>query len=350
MNTRDVCPANIQKRCKSEGKICNPKTRQCVVSGGGRGRQLLANAHYVKHHDVHHVRHDVPNALHKHIRGLKTKFPADIDREVKKTLHNIEDFEHLYEEEHGHLEHNVKNGHKRGVLSRMFYAAKNSLMGLLRLIKKHPAFAILIIGAILYGATAMYAPQAIQTALGYVTLPEGMTASQFVEKYWQAAKNYVESHGGSSFMATMRSFTDQLVKIRGHLSGWWSTLTGAIVEAWRALSKYVLTTFGYGHVVAQSPLSQFESPASPFVLSPSGFVHQNILPAQSSWMGTAKGFGKQVAVSSGISAGISTLGSLFSRKRPSVPPHSVTDYEKYLRGRTNLTPAQIEAHLKELHR
>lgn len=203
-----------KSKCSGQGLVCNPASGRCVDPGGKIGREL---------------------------RGGKKKFPADIDRELHKTLKSVQEFETLYNQEHGDLERNIKNGHTRGVLSRMFHAAKNSLAGLLSFMRKHPAFAVLIIAAMLYGggsAIVMSRPESwLAKTLGTFSPKslQDLPPSQFITKHWTTARNYVNAHGGSNFVATMNDFVGQLKNFSDYLVGKWTLLTVPIVELWKKL-------------------------------------------------------------------------------------------------------------------
>lgn len=282
-NTRNVCPAAIQRQCKSEDKICNPKTRQCVMPHGSRGQKLLTSTHYVKHHDLHHVRGHMQTKMHKFLGNSVNsgkKFPTDVDREVKKTLRAFDEFEELYEEEHEDLGHNIKNGHKKGVLRRMFGAAKNSLTGLVSLARKHPAFAVLIIAAMMYGGGAVALSHATPTSPVAIALSHftptalgGLKPVEFIAQYGVTAGNFVRDHGGKQFLGIMGKFVGQLRGESGYLSWGWKVATMPIIKLWEWLGSFIVSS-GISAGIARG--LSYLSPSTPSLTTP---IHQ----PQSTW-------------------------------------------------------------------
>lgn len=308
-NTRNVCPAAIQRQCKSEDKICNPKTRQCVMPHGSRGQKLLTSTHYVKHHDLHHVRGHMQTKMHKFLGNSVNsgkKFPTDVDREVKKTLRAFDEFEELYEEEHEDLGHNIKNGHKKGVLRRMFGAAKNSLAGLYSLARKHPAFAVLIIAAMVYGGGAVALSHATPTSPVAIALSHftptalgGLKPVEFIAQYGVTAGNFVRDHGGKQFLGIMGKFVGQLRGESGYLSWGWKVATMPIIKLWEWLGSFIVSSgISAGIARGLSYLSP-STPSTPSLMTP---AHQPLLlhQSQSLLSNTPKGY--YTAMRSGTSS------------------------------------------------
>ena len=188
------------KKCSEEGLVCNPTSGRCVDPNGAIGRTLKSVAP-----------------------------PAEAAREIKKTLKSIREFNELYAEEHAGLEHNIKNGHKRGVLSRLFHSAKNSITGLLTLIRKYPKYAMVLIAVLVYGAAAVKRGKlpGIDTAsLGWV--------SKEVGKDTLNTKTYVQ---------TMTAFVGQLRELPATVGGYISTATSALITAivmgWDKVKVYI---------------------------------------------------------------------------------------------------------------
>jgi hypothetical protein len=252
-----VCSVETQAMCKAEGKICNPKTEQCVVPHGKRGKQLLQTDHYLKHHDVSHV-------LHAHVPGVVAKttntLPAAVKKDLQHTLKTVGEFDELYQEEHAELEHNMKNSHKRGVLRRMFASAKNSLLSIVSFAKRHPAYAILLVavlaasvtGGVAYAYPGGKLAFAVNKALATVQLPAGTTAPQFIAQNWAAMTKAVQTYKASTFIPAMNAFVTQLGTLVGSTGQYftvaWQGLSNGVIAAWQAFTglPWVKTLFADG--------------------------------------------------------------------------------------------------------
>jgi hypothetical protein len=243
-----VCSVETQAMCKAEGKICNPKTEQCVVPHGKRGKQLLQTDHYLKHHDVSHVLHaHVPGVVAKTLSTTNT-LPAAVKKDLQHTLKTVGEFDELYQEEHAELEHNMKNSHKRGVLRRMFASAKNSLSSIVSFAKRHPAYAILLVAVLaasVTGGVAYVYPGgnlglAVNKALAMVQLPAGTTAPQFIARNWAAMTKAVQTYKASTFIPAMNNFVTQLGTLVGSTGQYfkvaWGVLSNGVIAAWQTFT------------------------------------------------------------------------------------------------------------------
>ena len=216
------------KKCSEEGLVCNPASGRCVDPNGAIGRALKSKATKSK--------------------GKVAAPPAEAAREIKKTLKSIREFNELYAEEHAGLEHNIKNGHKRGVLSRLFHSAKNSITGLLTLIRKYPKYAALLIAVLVYGAAAVRLgklPGIDTTSLGWVN-------KEVRKEIGPRNKTYMD---------TMRLFVEQLAQfpmtVGKSIGMKWSALITAIVTGWGKLSGVVSGLLGISPAPLQtSPVYQ----------------------------------------------------------------------------------------------
>jgi hypothetical protein len=221
-------------KCSERGLVCNPGSGRCVNPDGKVGR-----------------------ALTKKTTKTKKTFPAGADHAITTTLDTIGEFEELYQEERSGLERNIKNGHKRSVLSRLFHSAKKSVSGLLSLVRKYPAYALLIIAVMVSGgatAVAMSRPDSwLAKALGTLKTSDlkNLKPTEFIKNYWEVARTYVREHGGSEFMTAMNSFATQLAGIREYLGTKWTALTIPILALWNAL-KGKLEEFYKGYMAKKN--------------------------------------------------------------------------------------------------
>lgn len=272
-----VCSVETQAMCKAEGKICNPKTEQCVVPHGKRGKQLLQTDHYLKHHDVSHVLHaHVPGVVAKantlpavrwgrlkrkdlpyHEHAKANTLPAAVKKDLQHTLKTVGEFDELYQEEHAELEHNMKNSHKRGVLRRMFASAKNSLSSIVSFAKRHPAYAILLVavlaasvtGGVAYAYPGGKLALAVNKALAMVQLPAGTTAPQFIAQHWAAMTKAVQTYKATTFMPAMNAFVTQLGTLATSTGQYftlaWQGLSNGVIAAWQTFTglPWVKTLF-----------------------------------------------------------------------------------------------------------
>lgn len=81
----------------------------------------------------------------KKVKKSSSVLPKEVKDEIKK----LETFRSVYEEEKNGLISNVRDGHKKGTLNKLFTSAKSALGGLLRLARS-PYFIMLICVALAY--------------------------------------------------------------------------------------------------------------------------------------------------------------------------------------------------------
>jgi hypothetical protein len=265
----DVCSDVKQHECTLEGKICNPERHQCVVTHGSRGKRLLANAHYVRHHDVSHVAphvwasvarsqsrrsqsHRSQSRRSQSRRSQNVNVPSsDVERATIDVLSKLGEYQRLDEQERHRLEENVRNGHRRGVMNRLFGSIRAALGGLWTFTKAHPAFAILLLAALLLGVHVRVAHvdfAGIINALDKLgtSFPGATSAKLFFQKYWPWAVKIVAENVPPTAMGIFDRIGTFLSKSKSLL---WSTTSPG---TWSFASTYATARWKAAVVAASS--------------------------------------------------------------------------------------------------
>ena len=238
------------------------------------------------------------------------KCVSALPKDIKEKLKDVEEFHDVYEEENPSLIANVRGGHKKGTLNKLFSSAKKALSGLVRMIGS-PYFIVLIcIALTVY--TGMSTPAGKEMAINALNAVKGSSfgsyftstaipakfasSKEFVMVTWNQMNAY---KGVGKFFNTMSNFMGQigvlLQTARGALGTGWVLTLESIKTMYGKIMSYAS---GYLPVVQSSlsSLSQKFSSLTPY---------QQDTIKDSATLATGIGFG-------------SSLGYMF-RKRRSTP-------------------------------
>ena len=231
----------------------------------------------------------------KKVKKSSSVLPKEVKDEIKK----LETFYDVYEEEKSGLISNVRDGHKKGTLNKLFTSAKSALGGLLRLVRS-PYFIMLICVALAYytgmsptaGKTmAVNAFNTLQqSSLGsYVassaaTIPSKYaSAKAFVDATWRELWMY---KGVGRLFNTMNDFMAQIGDLlqtsRSKLGIRWTTMLTGIQTVY---GKIMENAKSYLPLVQRS-LSSLYTKATSSTLGP---VYTSRVPSSMTSIGSTVG-------------------------------------------------------------
>ena len=188
----------------------------------------------------------------------------DVERATVDALSKLGDYQRLDEQEQHHLEQNVRDGHRRGVMNRLFGSARSAMAGMWQLTKKYPAFSVLVLAALLLGVHARVDDRTTALVVGALeklgSFPGVASAKLFFQKYWPwAVKTVTDKVPPTSigifgrigaFLAKSRTLlwtAPTTTAVGGH-AGTWSIASKYATAKWK--SAVVAASFAFQHILA----------------------------------------------------------------------------------------------------
>ena len=241
------CPAGSRRNADS-GK-CVEKTNVNTVKKSKTIKKSKTVKKAAPSKKSNTVKKEAPSK--KKVKKSSSVLPKEVKDEIKK----LETFRSVYEEEKNGLISNVRDGHKKGTLNKLFTSAKSALGGLLRLARS-PYFIMLICVALAYytgmspAAGKTMAVNAFntlqQSSLGsYVassaaTIPaKYASVKAFVDATWRELWMY---KGVGRLFNTMNDFMGQagvlLQTSRSALGLRWTAMLTGIQTVYGKIMKY----------------------------------------------------------------------------------------------------------------
>ena len=285
------CPAGSRRNADS-GK-CVEKTNVNTVKKSKTIKKSKTVKKAAPSKKSNTVKKEAPSK--KKVKKSSSVLPKEVKDEIKK----LETFRSVYEEEKNGLISNVRDGHKKGTLNKLFTSAKSALGGLLRLARS-PYFIMLICVALAYytgmspAAGKTMAVNAFNTlqqsslgsyfASSAATIPaKYVSVKAFVDATWRELWMY---KGVGRLFNTMNDFMGQagvlLQTSRSALGLRWTAMLTGIQTVYGKIMKYASSYLP----LIQSSLSSLYTKATSSTLGP---VYTSRVPSSVTSFGSTVG-------------------------------------------------------------